>query len=75
MGGFIGILLIGLIGGAFAGISGLARAPFFLILMAYIIGAGVSLCLVGLLMRFNQLRPILRWLYPYEGWTGDSLEG
>jgi len=74
MGGIFGIILIGLIGGAFVGMLGLASVPGFFII-GYVVGAGVSLGLVRLLLRFNWLTPMLQCPFPYESWTRYSQEG
>ena len=54
-------VLLALLGGPGLGILGI------------IVGllAGFPVVRFGL-MRIEPARPVLRWLYPYEGWTGDE---
>ena len=57
LGGFVFALLVGP-GYGFVGIP---------------VGLGLSFLLVRFgLMDVQSLRPTLRWLYPYESWTGRN---
>lgn len=67
MGRFVGLIISGALGGF---ILGVLLGPSLAI-----IGVPIGLVLSFFLVRFGlmdakPLRPILRWLYPYEEWTG-----
>ena len=56
-----GLLLLALLEGRGLGIVGMTVG----------LVAGFPVVRFGL-MRVERVRPVLRWLYPYEGWTGDE---
>jgi hypothetical protein len=60
VGGGTGGVLLAVLGGPNVGILGA------------LLGLVVAFALVRVLMQIPSLQPILRWLYLYEGWTGDE---
>jgi hypothetical protein len=75
VGAATGLLSIMLGGGYFLGIvvgSAIGILPGFGILGVLLVLAVAFPLVRFVLMPVPSLRPLLRWLYPYEGWTGDD---
>lgn len=69
VGSLAGFLLAGATGGVLLALIGGPSLGF----LGALIGLVIAFPVVRyVLMLISPLRPILRLLYPYEGWTGDE---
>ncbi len=69
VGALIGLVIAGGTAGIIVG--SLVGENVFSFIGAFV-GFAASYPIVRLLMHFEAARPALRWLYPYDRWTGDE---
>lgn len=67
LGQLCGLVLVGGIGGVVVALIGGPSVGIFGVLLGLI----VAYPTVKILMNEPALRPALKWLFPYEGWTGQ----
>lgn len=68
VGRLLGLVIAGGLGGAIVALLGGPN----LWLIGVIVGLALAFGIVRVLMNEPSLHGVLRWLYPYEGWTGTK---